>query len=156
MYPIRLRPSVAQYRGVRALQNPSGLVLGLAGLLAVGGGAAWYFLAGPGLSASDKHKKLTLEEQVSNPLKIYSDGRREIITKAEGDRLIATGQWRHGDALKRTVLEGAPVTSGETAKGMRFGKGATKAKGGTDVASILQQGVDLAKTVQGAAGTKTA
>lgn len=155
MYPIRLRPSVAQYRGVSALQNPSGLVLGLVGLLAVGGGAAWYFLAGPGLSPAAKHKKMTLDEQVSNPLKTYADGRKEIITKAEGDRLVATGQWHHGDALKRSVVEGAAVTSGTAAKGMRFGKGALS-KTGTDAASLIQTGLDIAKTVQSAAsGSRT-
>ena len=126
MYPLRLRPDVAKYRGVSALQNPSGLALGLVGLLAVGGGAAWYFLAGPGLSDADRHKKLTLDEQVANPLKISADGTRKIISKAEGIQLVATGQWRYGDAVKRTVVQGAAVTSGETAKGMRFGPGATK------------------------------
>ena len=126
MYPLRLRPDVARYRGVSALQNPSGLALGLVGLLAVGGGAAWYFLAGPGLSDADKHKKMKLEEQVANPLKVSKDGSRKIVTKAEADQLVATGAWRYSDALKRTVTEGAAVTSGETAKGMRFGPGATK------------------------------
>lgn len=154
MYPIRLRPTVARYRGISALQNPSGLVLGLGGLLVLGGGAAWYFLAGPGLSDADRHKKMTLDEQVANPLKIYADGRREIITKAEGDQLVASGAWHHGDALRRTVLEGAPVTSGTGAKGMRFGKGALTGKAGTDVTSLLKTGFDIAKTVQGAAKTR--
>jgi hypothetical protein len=100
--------------------------LGLVGLLAVGGGAAWYFLAGPGLSDADRHKKMSLEEQVANPLKVSADGSRKIVTKAEADQLVATGAWRYSDALKRTVTEGAAVTSGQTAKGMRFGPGATK------------------------------
>lgn len=151
MYPLRLRPSVARYRGVSALQNPSGVVIGLVGLLAVGGGAAWYFLAGPGLSDADKHKKMTLDQQVDNPLKIYSDGRREIITKAEGDRLVATGTWHHGDALRRSVVEGAAVTSGTTAKGMRFGKGAiSSSKKRPDVVGLIKTGADVLKTVKDA------
>jgi hypothetical protein len=147
MYPLRLRPGVAKYRGISALQNPSGLVLGLGGLLVLGGGAAWYFLSGPGLSDAGKHKKMTLDEQVANPLKVYADGRQELITQAEGVKLVATGQWRYGEALKRTVLEGAPTTSGTTGKGMRFGKGATK---GANAADLLKSGLDIAKTIQSA------
>jgi len=128
MYPIRLRPTVARYRGVSALENPSGLILGLGGLLALGGGAAWYFLAGPGMSDEGRHKKMTLEEQVANPIKWYADGRKEIITKAEADELAATGQWHFADALRRTLKEGPPVTSATGVKGMRVGAGALKGK----------------------------
>ena len=124
---------------VGALQNPSGLALGLVGLLVLGGGgAAWYFLAGPGAAGSGaagsgasakerlKGDFKALEAQVDNPTKVYADGRKETITKAEGIKLVATGQWRYGESLRRTVVEGPAVTSGQTGKGMRYGKGALK------------------------------